>query len=274
MVRFLETFAELNKLLRTLLTAIMVAGIGFGSSWVYYNVVPNGREQKKDAEIARIQTALENAEGELQQRDATIEKLQIDLQAADDLIAKLDTSLRLLKVNHRVADLKVLNQTTDAETGRTIHELAFQELDDQGNGIGTPRRMAIQGDMVYLDYWVVKFDDQLVESAAVDRATSICLFRRVFGEYQEPQQGYTLDDVGARPVAYGTGPMSAFEQQIWSNFWEIAHDAKRAASLGIRAAHGEAVSTRLRPNGHYRITLRASDGLTIKPFEDQQDVLQ
>jgi hypothetical protein len=101
--------------------------------------------------------------------------------------------------------------------------------------------------------------------AAPDKSTSICLFRRLFGEFQEPHEGYTLDQTGVRPIVYGHDQMSAFEREIWSRFWEIAAEPDRAAQLGVRAAHGEAVATKLRRGQKYRVTLRASDGLSITP---------
>ena len=59
--------------------------------------------------------------------------------------------------------------------------------------------------------------------------------------------------------------MSAFEERIWSEFWNIANDPRQAEELGIRAAHGEAPSIKVRPGKSYLIHLRASDGLSITP---------
>ena len=119
---------------------------------------------------------------------------------------------------------------------------------------------------MYIDNWVVKFDDKYVEHAEIERSTSLVLFRRVFGESQTPNEGISLDAVGSRPQAYGTGnEMSDFEKQIWSEFWTIANDESRARELGIRAAHGEAPSMKLQKGKSYRIQLRASDGLSITP---------
>ena len=59
--------------------------------------------------------------------------------------------------------------------------------------------------------------------------------------------------------------MSEFERRIWRDFWEFANEPQEAAQMGIRAAHGEAVSVKLRPGRHYRVQLRASDGLSITP---------
>jgi hypothetical protein len=120
--------------------------------------------------------------------------------------------------------------------------------------------------VLYVDSLVVKFDDVLVEQGDPLRATSLCHFRRLFGEYQQPSEGTMLDAPGERPAAYGGDEkMSALEQEVWRDFWSVANDPKRAASLGIRAAHGEAPSMKLKPGEVYRVTLRASGGLTIQP---------
>jgi hypothetical protein len=92
------------------------------------------------------------------------------------------------------------------------------------------------------------------------------LFRRIFGEHQKPNEGYVLDTVGTRPQAYGSGTeMSDFERRIWDEFWTIANDEARARALGIRAAHGEAPSMKVRKGKSYKVLLRASDGLSIVP---------
>ena len=94
---------------------------------------------------------------------------------------------------------------------------------------------------------MVKFDDKYVEQADIDRSTSLVLFRRIFGEAQKPMDGYPLDNIGARPKAYGQGEeLSPFEEKIWTDFWGIANDEKKARELGIRAAHGEAPSIKVK----------------------------
>ena len=104
------------------------------------------------------------------------------------------------------------------------------------------------------------------------RSTSVCLFRRIFGEHQQPSEGFALDAKGSRPAAYSQGnEMSALERDIWANFWQYANDPARAQKTGIRAAHGEAPSVRLQMGKRYRVELRASGGLTIVA-EDAADV--
>jgi hypothetical protein len=119
---------------------------------------------------------------------------------------------------------------------------------------------------VYVDYLVVKFDDKYIEEKDIDRSTSLCLFSRIFGDQQKPIDGYALDETGSRPSAYARGgQMSDFEKSIWDDFWSIANDKAMAEEKGIRAAHGQALSMKVKKGKTYRIQLRASDGLSIVP---------
>ncbi|MFO0868475.1 MAG: hypothetical protein U0935_05960 [Pirellulales bacterium] len=105
-----------------------------------------------------------------------------------------------------------------------------------------------------------------VEEKALERSTSLVLFRRLFGEHQEPKDGFPLDRGQGPPRAYTRGGVvSDFERQIWADFWTIANDESKAREMGIRAAHGQAVSIKAQKGKSYRILLRASDGLSIVP---------
>ena len=89
-------------------------------------------------------------------------------------------------------------------------------------------------------------------------------YRRLFGEHQEPAEGFTLDNPLERPEVYGCmDELTDFETRIWRNFWEYANNPEEAAELGIRAAHGEAVSMQLRKDKVYDLVLRSSGGLSI-----------
>jgi hypothetical protein len=59
--------------------------------------------------------------------------------------------------------------------------------------------------------------------------------------------------------------MTEFEREIWRQFWDFANDPDKAEQAGIRAAHPEAPSIKLRPGKEYVIKLRASGGLSINP---------
>ncbi|MHB8862793.1 MAG: hypothetical protein ACYC6N_10330 [Pirellulaceae bacterium] len=250
-------------------------GLLGAGGWYGYQVY-NADEvalQEKEQQLVGIRNELKVKQGlldsqakKLQEQDEQIVALNADLQEKEAKIQKLDTSLRLLKVSHRVGWLTVLEQDVDPQTNQLFTVGQFVEVNESGEAIGTPKQFRINGDVVYIDNWVVKFDDEYVERAEIDRATSLVLFRRIFGEDQTPNEGYVIDAVGSRPQAYGRGSeMSEFEKKIWDDFWTIANDQARAQELGIRAAHGEAPSMKLQKGKSYKVVLRAADGLSITP---------
>lgn len=272
MARMMENISTLNSVIRTLLALFLVVVLSWGG-WVAYTTY-----NAADIELRKQTRELENARQELVLREETIKKqdetiagLNQEIKEKDQKISHLETAMRLLKMDRRLAHLRVLDQTTDAETGEKSTRVAFVEVNEEGYPIGPERVFGLKGDMAYIDYWIVKFEDKYIEEADLDRSTSICLFRRIFGEYQEPSQGYTIDEVGSRPHAYDRGgAMSDFEKKIWSDFWTLANDPEKAKELGIRAAHGEAVNIRMEPNKRYQVQLRASDGLSITPIAEEQ----
>lgn len=258
-----------SHLIRTLVGTALVGGVGYAGGWLYMHYVPNARlrETQHELELARLE--LQQANQQVATQVQQIDELGRAVTERNQHIERLNTSIRLLKVDQRVAEIIVLRQEKLPESNELVTDFRFQEVTKDGKLVGEPRAFRISGDLLYLDYWVVKFQDAYVEQSDLDRSASICLFRRLFGEFQEPQDGFTLDEVGQRPSVYGRNPnVSDFERRIWTDFWMIAQDPGRAAALGIRAAHGEAVSVKLKAGHRYRVTLRASDGLSVGPPED------
>lgn len=273
--RFNETVTTISSAVRTALATIVIGGLAIGGYVGYstYNAEKNAADRaKKDLEAAKQETekvnaALAKATEEITLRDQQITTLNADVEAKKQQIQKLETSLALLKVDHRLARLKVVDQEVDTQTKEEYSDVEFVELNDEGEPIDVPRKFRIKGDVVFIDNWIVKFEDKYVEEADLERSTSLVLFRRIFGEMQQPIDGFPLDSPDKRPAAYAAGQreMTDFEKKIWDDFWNIANDEKKAAEMGIRAAHGEAVSIRVQEGKSYRISLRASDGLSIVP---------
>jgi hypothetical protein len=266
MSKLMESVALLNSAARTMLALFIVAAVSYGG-WYGYKTY-NSKELamvRVEEDLASAREELNKANTLLKEKDQAIESLKVDVELKQKEIERLDTAMRLLKVDHRVARLTVLDQAQD-DDGKVITRLEFQELDEQGQPLDAPRQFDIPGDVVYVDSWVVKFDDKYVEQADLHRATSLVLFRRIFGEQQKPLEGVVLDESGGRPKVYGqTGKMSDFERKIWSDFWSVANDEAKQIELGIRAAHGEAPSIKVQKGKAYRVELRASAGLTITP---------
>lgn len=237
------------------LAALLFVGLLSAGSWIGYQ-----RLSTPDPKLLA-------AEKELADERAKAEKLSQELELKQKEVARLDTAVRLLKIDRRVARIDVLEQWTPEGSDRPHTKLQFVEVDEAGQPLGEPKVMTIDGDLLYVDYWVVKFDDKFVEQGNDPlRGASICLLRRLFGEYQQPSEGQVVDAAGKRPAAYGRGvPLSDFESDLWQNFWHYANDRAKAESAGVRAAHGEAPSIKLMPGKSYKIVIRSSGGLAVEP---------
>lgn len=265
MARTMENLSTVNSFLRTLMGLVVMGAVALGG-WFGYSTYFKGEfdAQQKQRDLDATRDQLRTVQFELDQSVAEIGALREDVKAKAELIQRLDTSLRLLKVDHRVARLTVVDQIGSAEDNNLISVIEFVELDDRGKPVDEPRLFRIKGDVVYLDNWVVKFDDKFVEQADIDRSTSLVLFRRIFGEQQQPQEGFLLDAAAGAPRVYTRGgEPSDFERRIWKDFWTIANDESKAKEMGIRAAHGEAVSIKALKGKSYKVNLRASDGISI-----------
>jgi len=269
----LDKISIVNSAVRTLLGIVLVGGLGYGG-WYGYNVYNKSEIEAQQArqELASAREQLSHAEADLEAKDAIIadkddeiSHLNDDVQRQQAEIERLETAKRLLTVDHRVALLTVVGQKRD-ETGKVLEsEVEFQELNSNGDPLDEPRRFTIKGDIVYIDSWVVKFEDKYIEQADLLRGTSLVLFRRIFGEQQKPSDGFLLDQEGGRPAAYAAGgEMSEFERKIWGDFWAVADDDQKQAEFGIRAMHAEAPSRPVKEGMRYRITRRASGGLTFE----------
>ena len=276
MAGMMDGLSTVNSLLRTLLAIVVVGAIGV-AGWFGYTTYNAGdiEARAKARELAEANDKLLKAQGDLKAAAAELEQKNARIQEQDAAIAelnqeveRLETAMTLLKVDHRLARLTVTSQKENPETGELTTMVEFVELNDEGHPIDTPRVFPIRGDVVYIDNWIVKFDDKYVEESDIERSTSLVLFRRIFGEMQQPIEGFPLDEAGSRPRAYARGgQMSDFEKKIWGDFWSIANDEMKAKELGIRAAHGQAVSMKVQTGKSYKVQLRASDGLSIVPEE-------
>jgi len=265
----LNALQQMTRLLLSLsFLSILAAGTWYGYRFLH----------RQDFELEEMTRELDLKRAEADRQKAVIERQSMDLlrqgEEIDDLrrmvaeleenVARLDTALRFLKVDHRQAHVLVLDQKA-TDDGKLHTQFRFVEVDDQGQPIQAPIEGAIEGDLLYIDAWVIKFEDALVEAGDALRSTSICLFKRAFGEFQSPSEGISLDPSRARPPAYGGGEMSELETQLWNRFWDITDDPSMAKKYGVRAAHGEAPSQRLRRGFLYKLELRASGGLSFTP---------
>jgi hypothetical protein len=284
MGRVNDTISNVNSALRNLLLLVLVGGAGIGGYKAYDMYwKPQQELKEKQAALDDLQNKFKQANDDLAARDNKIKELADQNKDLADKNERMQVAMKLLKVRHRLARLTVLEQkevpslipptpSTGTEVGvsrpNVVTKIEFVDINDQGQPIGTPKTFDIKGDMIYVDYLTVDFEDKYVEKSDLDRGTSIALFQRIFGEHQEPAKGFQLDTVGTRPTAYARGTqMSDFEKKIWDDFWLIANDNKRAQELGIDAIQGKAVAIRAQPGKSYEIKLQSTGGITIRPIE-------
>jgi hypothetical protein len=174
----------------------------------------------------------------------------------------------------RIAEVAVLSQDPE----HTTTTFRFAEINEQGEKIGEPKVYTISGDVAYFDTLVIKFvdtydpagdlplDKQALNTYLQNKA--IIFFRRVFSEKQKPEDGFPLDSPGKIPDIYNTDlGKNSFQNQLWKEFWELATDPKLARERGVRAAHGQAVYTKLQKDKYYILERRLTGDLSIRPVD-------
>jgi hypothetical protein len=274
MGRINETVRTANSAARTALLAVFMAVAGVGG-WKAYSVYnePQVRLAEKQRELDALAGQLASARSDLAASSEKVQFLTTEVELKKAIIAKLETAMGFMRLRHRIARLDVVDQQRNEDTGETVSTVEFYEVDEEGRPAGKKRqRFEILGDRVYVECLVVKFDDKYIEQNALDRNTAICLFQRIFGEHQEPNEGFAIDQLGTSPASYARyGETSALEKQIWKDFWTIAANPTRAAELGIRAAHADAPSIRVSEGVTYELELRTTGEFTLRPLSDAGD---
>ncbi len=291
MGRVNDTISNVNSAMRNVLLLVLVGGAGYGGYIAYdlYNE-PKKLLAEKDQLLAEKEGKLQTALTDLSSAKTLNAELTTKNTELANEVDRLDVAMKLLKVRHRLARLTVLDQrevaslipatpTTGTGVGvsrpNLITQIEFVEINELGQPLGMPKSFEIQGDMIYVDFLTVNFEDKYIESSDLDRSTAIVLFQRVFGEHQEPAKGFQLDTVGTRPTAYARGTlMSDFEKRIWNDFWLIANDSQRAKELGIDAIQGKAVAIRAQPGKSYEIELRSTGDVTLRPVEPKSSAAE
>lgn len=164
----------------------------------------------------------------------------------------------------RVAQTMVVKRWTEAD-GRVLTKIRFVETDDEQNELSR-KDLIVEGETVYFDALVLKFDQELVGQADELRGKSILLFRRIFGEHQKPSEGIKLDeggDEGVPDIYRVDDDPSPLEVALWRDFWKFANDPDAAAAAGVRVAQGEAPYTKMEEGKIYTLSLDHSGGLNI-----------
>jgi hypothetical protein len=222
--------------------------------------------EKRQAEILELGAALEQRAAEVARLEETKLALEKTVAEKEKALQALEFANRLLKVSQRVARIEVLAQQAPPEALERVRTtVRFTELGPDGAPLAPGQELTIEGRTLYVEALVIQFEDRYVEQGDALRGTSLCFFKRLFGENQSPSTGPTLDTAGQQPLAYGGDTTAdAVHRALWQRFWDYANDPALARELGVRALQGEAPFIEARPGKTYRLELRASGGLVLQ----------
>lgn len=268
------TFQSVNVFFRTVVLLALVLLAGWWTLMLKTRLAVNERAlAQRTAELDETRADLEQRQQELRELGDQLEESAAEVARLESVVAEqehairaLELANRLLKVSHRVARIEVLAQGAAADSPESVRTtVRFTELGADGEPLGAGQELTVEGRTLYVESLVIQFEDRYVEQGDALRGTSLCLFRRLFGEDQSPAQGVALDSAGQLPLVYG-GDTTAdpVHRALWERFWDYANDPALAQTLGVRALQGEAPFIEARVGKTYRLELRASGGLVIE----------
>ncbi len=181
--------------------------------------------------------------------EAIVGRLSAETRVAE--IHALDQVVRGAMVNNRPA--------TDDKT-----TIEFIELDREGHPL-PGRRFVIDDRVIFFDALVIQFDQEHVAAGDALKGRSLALFRRIYGEHQEPARGFLLDESGDVPDVYRVNPEPTdFEKRLWERFWKYAEDRELAAEDGVRVAQGQAVYHAMKRGQVWSLKLQNNGGLLLE----------
>lgn len=184
------------------------------------------------------------------------------------IIAELGVKLDRAFADELVADVTIDRMYTDAAGEKKIDATFIQYR--PGTEVEMMKKtFTLSGEEIYIDTLVVQFERAFIEGGDALRGKTLLMFRRAFGDKQNPHDGVPLHrSKGESQVPEATqvdAVPTPFETELWAKFWAYANDPKAAAAAGIKVAQGEAVSKKAVQGQVYQLRLRASGGVTMEP---------
>lgn len=158
---------------------------------------------------------------------------------------QLKQAITNLTDEDQIGYAKVISQRD--EKGRLLTTIRFVETArcDKTKVI-LQKEYTIEGDVVYFDALIVKFEDKMVTDG---KSRALYLWRRVYGERLPPGEGYLIEEPGAEPRRY-SGLLQALpvqhQQLFWSGIWDLANDPEKLHEHGIKAIYGSVIYQKLR----------------------------
>jgi len=261
MPTMMENVKTVNSSARTVMLAGVLGVLGWGGYVGYNSYIKPGMEANQAIE------KLAEVEKQLAEKDAALVENKKELKVVTEEKEKLQTSLKLLKIDRRMGNIEVLEKSQN-EKGEPTLLVRFTEVDELGNPVGSSRDFTLRGDKLYIDCWIVQFQDKYVEQEDLLRSASLCVFKSIFGEIDGPMGAFALDNqTQHQPGIYKDDEQNRFEEKIWSDFWAVSNDPSRQDELGIRASHGQANYVKAETGMVYQVKIRSSGAASLEPID-------
>ena len=180
---------------------------------------------------------------------------------------QLKAALTNLTQEDQIGYAKVLSQTT--RDGQVYTKLKFVETarDNKLEKV-LETDYEVQGDVIYFDALIVKFDTRMVMDG---KERALYLWRRVYGEKQPPESGYPIETAGQEPQRYAEimKKLSLRDREMfWSAVWDLSNEPERLRDYGLQAIFGNVVYTKLRPGLIYIFKIDATGQVSPEVVPD------
>ena len=187
----------------------------------------------------------------------------------NDLLTKneqLKEAISNLTEEERIGYAKVIRQEKVGGMLKTTIRFVEIARDDQTKL--SDAEFTVDGDVLYFDGMVVVFPEELVIDGS---ARAIFLWRRIFGEHQEPTYGLKIGKAGEEPARYReffdkVDPEN--NETFWEGIWKLANDAQGLDEHGIRVIQGEAISQKMVPGIVYTFILENTGLVRVEKGPD------
>lgn len=180
---------------------------------------------------------------------------------------ELQTAIANIGAERQIGYAKIISQTE--VDGKTITKLKFVETDkDDMLKRVLEKEYEIEGDVIYFDALIVKFDKQLVMDG---KERALYLWRRVYSDKMRPEDGFAIEAQGDEPKRYAEicSKLKIRDKELfWKEIWELADDEQSLAEYGISAIYGNVVYRKVRPGLIYVFKISATGNLYPEVIPD------
>jgi hypothetical protein len=172
---------------------------------------------------------------------------------------KLKQALTNLTDEGKIGYAKVISQQKDEKGKVILTTLKFIETarDNELDRL-LEKEYTVEGDIVHFDALIVKFGNKMVMDG---EKRSLYLWRRVYGEQMQPQDGYAIEEPGVEPQRYkdllSELPIK-HRELFWSSIWELANNPKLLEQYEIEAIYGNVTYTKLKKGLIYIFRITSS----------------